>query len=130
MIVVVDTDVLVDHLRNVSAATEYLISRTNAGVEVWVSAVTVMELYAAPEISPEQAQRIEELLASVSGVVSADQEIAKTAGRLLARYRKDRGLNVADALIAATALNMDAPLVTRNTKHFEFIDGLVVSSPY
>jgi predicted nucleic acid-binding protein len=89
-----------------------------------------MELYAAPHISTVQEQKIEALLAALAGVVSVDREVAGIAGRLLARYRRDRGLNVADALVAASAIYMEAPLVTRNTRHFDFIEGLVVSRPY
>lgn len=52
----------------------------------------------------------------LSGIVEADADIARKAGELLAKYRKIHGLNHIGALIAATALSMDAVLVTRNRK--------------
>jgi predicted nucleic acid-binding protein len=35
-----------------------------------------------------------------------------------------------DALIAAAALFLDAVLITRNAKHFDYIEGMIVQSPY
>ena len=37
-------------------------------------------------------------------------------------------LHSADAWIAATALHAEAPLVTHNTKHFEYLTGLIIIS--
>jgi predicted nucleic acid-binding protein len=43
---------------------------------------------------------------------------------LIARYAKSHGLQIPDAIIAATALELSAPLLTFNTRDFKFIDGL------
>lgn len=127
MRVVFDTDVLIDHLRGFGPATAYL-SRYQE-MERWISAVTVMELYAAPSISQEQLEKISRLFEGLTGVADVTADTARRAGELLARYRKNHGLNPVDALIAATAMEMDAVLVTRNRKHFDFIAGLIADSP-
>lgn len=128
MRVVFDTDVLIDHLRGFAPATAYL-SKCQE-MERWISAVTVMELYAAPAISPEQQEKMSRLFEGLTGVADVTAGTARRAGELLARYGKNHGLNPVDALIAATAMDMDAVLVTRNRRHFEFIAGLIADSPY
>jgi predicted nucleic acid-binding protein len=99
-------------------------------MERWISAITVMELYAAPSISKEQQEKMSRLFEGLNGVADVTADTARKAGELLARYGKNPGLNPVDALIAATALDMDAVLVTRNKRHFDFIVGLIVDSPY
>ena len=128
MRVVFDTDVLIDHLRGFAPATTYLFKCQE--MERWISAVTVMELYAAPGISSEQQEKMSRLFEGLTGVADVTAETAREAGELLARYGKSSGLNPVDALIAATALDMDAVLVTRNRRHFDFIAGLIVDSPH
>jgi len=49
-----------------------------------------------------------------------DRSIAQRAGRL----RREHGLRLPDALIAATALEFGLHLVTRNWKDFESVIGL------
>jgi len=126
--VIFDTNICIDHLRGFRPATDYL-ARCRE-MERWISALTMMELYAAPHISDEQQEKMTRLFEGLNGIIAVDSDIARKAGELLSRYRKDPGLNPIDALIAATALNIDAALVTRNKKHFDFIPGIVIECPY
>jgi tRNA(fMet)-specific endonuclease VapC len=63
-------------------------------------------------------------------VVPFDHRTARTAADLL-RTLDDRGdpIGTLDALVAATALVRDDPVVTRNVSEFDRVDGLTVS-PY
>jgi predicted nucleic acid-binding protein len=68
------------------------------------------------------------LLARVLGgleEVPVDRAIAQAAGRI----RRAAQLQVADALIAATAFEHDMPIITRNRRHFERVTGLTLRSP-
>lgn len=56
-------------------------------------------------------------------------EIAVQAIELIDKYSSSKGLLLADALIAATAIHYDLILVTYNTKHFRFIRELSVVEP-
>ena len=56
-------------------------------------------------------------------------DIAQNAIELIDNYSNSQGLLLADALIAATALEYDLTLITYNTKHFQFIKGLKVLTP-
>jgi predicted nucleic acid-binding protein len=44
--------------------------------------------------------------------------------------RRRHSIKVPDAIIAGTALDLDLPLVTRNTSDFEAIDGLSLLNPF
>lgn len=44
--------------------------------------------------------------------------------------RQQKSMSLGDAIIAATALELDLKLVTRNSKDFEWIDGLEVVNPF
>ena len=57
--------------------------------------------------------------------VAVDASIARRAGRI----KRRTGLKIADALIAATALEHNLPLLTRNLRHFERVANLVLCSP-
>jgi predicted nucleic acid-binding protein len=84
-----------------------------------VSVVTIMELYALAGMSAGEEKRIDEAIQNIS-VIPIDASIAKQAG-ILARTRK-RGKP--DLLIAATALVLHIPLLTRNIRDFKNIPNL------
>lgn len=57
-------------------------------------------------------------------VIQLQNRISVCSTKLLRQYRLSHGLLIPDSLIAATAVVMDIPLVTKNRKDFRFIDGL------
>ena len=57
-------------------------------------------------------------------IISLNYEITRKAIELLKEYKLSHGLLIADSFIAATALILDAPLITKNQKDFKFIQGL------
>jgi hypothetical protein len=46
------------------------------------------------------------------------EEIALAAGNMLRTYRRSHGMELGDALIASTAVELGATLITRNVKHY------------
>ncbi len=102
-----DTDVLIDHLHG---------HRHLELDQLTVSVITQAELFAGNQ-SEEPA--IEALLTSLRAI-EVDATIARVAGRI----RRSSQLGIADALIAATALEHQLPLMTRNRRHFERVPGL------
>ena len=105
----VDTDILIDHLR------------TGSGFEpgddpVWYSVVTRAELYAGRESDEEVVERLLEALPELP----IDRAVAELAGRV----RRETGLALPDALIAATALRHGLALLTRNTRRFARVANL------
>lgn len=100
--ILVDTNVLVYHLGGRKDATRAL-----QGVEVHVSFVTEIELQSKPTLSEADLNHISAALANyrISDVNPAIKQLAS-------RLRREHGLKFADALIAATALHLDLPLLT------------------
>lgn len=54
--------------------------------------------------------------------IPIDGEIGRQAGEYLSKYSRSHGLQLGDALIAATASVHHAKLWTRNRKHFPMRD--------
>jgi predicted nucleic acid-binding protein len=53
-----------------------------------------------------------------------NEHISHKAIDLLTQYRLSHGLLIADALIAATAMHMQLPLISKNQRDYRFIEGL------
>ena len=51
-------------------------------------------------------------------------EISTIVLNLLREYRLSHGLLIPDSLIAATAIEMDSSLISKNQKDFRFIESL------
>jgi predicted nucleic acid-binding protein len=121
--ILVDTDVLVDYLREYLPAVEYLESRRE---ELSTSAVVVAELYAGVREGKERAAL--GTLLSLFEVIPIDAELAERGGLLRRDFGPKHGTGLADALIAASSQRSGAELVTLNAKHFPMLQNVTV--PY
>lgn len=111
--VLVDTDVLVDHLRGER--------RLSADVRpLGVSVVSRCELFA----DRDDLERLRRFLWPMIEM-PIDRPVAELAGMT----RRETGIAVPDALIAATALTHRIPLMTRNRRHFDRVAELRVVGP-
>lgn len=120
-----DTCVLIDCLRGHEASRK-IIETTLAGkIRPTLSVISSMELQAGSLMdNPVINEQTEDLVSCFNVLPITDKE-ATTAGLLLRRHRS-QGLTPMDALVAATALENGAVLITRNVKHFRIIHDLVV----
>jgi predicted nucleic acid-binding protein len=122
----VDTTVAVDHLRGAPAATELLAGFISDGDTLVASEVTRFELLAGARRAELEA--LEAFFSSLAWAPT-DEEISRTAGTLAQRHRRSHsGIDDADYLIAATAMVLEADLLTTNVRHFPMIKGL--RTPY
>ncbi|MBM3209045.1 type II toxin-antitoxin system VapC family toxin [Candidatus Shapirobacteria bacterium] len=119
--VVLDTNILVDFLRQSPKATVFGKLMRQKDLEIFLPAVVLTELYIGKSAgNPAGEKRLEEALRELK-FVSTNEEISRQAGILM---RQNPNFYLADALVAATALNLQAPLCTFNKSHFENIFGL------
>ena len=121
----VDTDILIDHFHGVNAATEFVAQCLLDDGELLISIVSVTEILAG--MRQEEQEQTEELLALFT-IVAADETIARIAGSYLNQF-KARAMDLGDALIAATAKQFNAELVTRNERHYPMQD-ISIHVPY
>ena len=120
-----DTSVLIDHLREYKPASEFLETVFNSGILVTISSVSEMELYAGKSMENPAIEESVNNFLKLFKVLPVTTDIARQAGRLLRRHRH-QGLTPMDAIIAGTALEHNANLITRNIKHFRMVKGIIV----
>lgn len=118
----VDSDVLIWHLRGLPMAT----LRLDRLPRLTISAMTYFEI-------PQGIRNRAELMAVQKSLALRNTErlpltpeITLRAAGLMESFTLSHGLGLGDALIAATALEHAMPLLTANVKHFSPIDGLTL----
>lgn len=83
------------------------------------SPVSVAELWQGAR--PNERILLKELFETLT-CVPIDLEVGEQAGEYMSRYGKSHGLELGDALIAATAAIHKAELWTRNRRHYPMKD--------
>ena len=119
MTYLIDTDILIDHLRGNPSAGRFLLDVETGRIRASISVITEYELLSARHISASQLREIRGLLSFMPSL-AVTPRVARLAAEIRRRYQTD----VVDALIAATAQARHAVLVTRNLRHFRPIKGL------
>lgn len=119
----IDTDIVIDHFHGHAAALEFLEENLAAGETLAVSVVTLTEVIAG--LRPGEEERTERLF-QLFAVYDVNEVIGRQASVYLRQFRRSHGLELGDALIAATALHQRAELITRNLKHYPMTDITVV----
>jgi predicted nucleic acid-binding protein len=118
MTVVVDSDVLIDVLRGVPAASAFLKRLDRPPVCSEVSRVEVLR-----GMRHEERRNTEQLLSRVRWA-PVDEAVSVTAGAFGRHFRRSYGLAVPDLLVAATAERLGLPLATRNLRDYPMFPGL------
>jgi len=122
MTVLVDTPVIIDHLRNDARAVSLLTELFREHDRVWAATPTRTEILAgirSRERSPMLA------LFDILSWVDIDIAVADAGGALAQRYGSSHsGIDTTDYLVAAAAQSVGADLVTLNVRHFPMFEGL------
>jgi predicted nucleic acid-binding protein len=124
-LIVVDTSVLIDNLRDDPKAVTALDRARDAGDQLFASVVTKAELL----IGMRRERPAALALLDALDWVAVSEEIAELAGTTARRYRAShQGIGLADYLIGATAQHLGGDLWTRNPRNFPMFPGL--RAPY
>ena len=116
MPVLIDSDVLVE----ISRARDLgLLQRwrelSESDETLLCSPITVAELWRGAR--PSEVGFLENLL-DILVCVPIDKAVGRLAGEFMRKYARSHSVELADALIAATAVESEAVLWTRNRKHY------------
>ena len=123
---VVDTSVLIDHLRGREQARSLLAGELSRGEPLYASVLTKVEVLAGMRPGEERATTA---LLDLMIWVEVSDAIAEQAGALANHYlRTHPGVDLVDYVVAATRESLYLPLWTLNVRHFPMIDGL--APPY
>jgi hypothetical protein len=116
----VDTDVLIWNLRGNKRAAKVL----DGMAGLTISAVSYMELVQGLRNNTELQALRRALRFWKAEIQPIDTDASTRATYLMESYALSHGLQMADALIAATVLSTGLPLLTANDKHYRYIEGL------
>ena len=119
----VDSDVLIWNWRGQDGAATLL-----AAAPFALSAVSYMELVQGMRNARELKHLQNDLRLWRATLLPITEAISIRASRLVEQHYLAHHLQLADALIAATALEHRMELVTSNTKHFQPITGLKLAA--
>ncbi len=114
-----DTNTIIYYLKDDPDVVTALKEIFSQDTPLYISAVTEIEFFGFPTLNDQEAEQIEALLRTMA-VIPVDSRIARTAGLIRRTYR----VNIADSVIAATALFTGTTLLTRNTRDFRKIPNL------
>ena len=120
--ILADTDVLIDFLAGAQPIADQVMTHVKSDA-LQTSAISCFELLSGAR-DGKRGDDVRRVVAAIP-VLPLDREAATKA----AAIRRDlvrRGvyIGMADSLIAGTALTNGLPLLTRNRKHFERVEGL------
>jgi len=120
-LVLVDTDILIDFAGSIQDASEVLIQLERRST-LAISAITELELLVGCRNKVE-LQNTDRLLERFQ-IIPLNEQVSNLATSLIRKYRLSHGLLLADALIAATALDLNCEFVTKNQRDYRFIENL------
>jgi predicted nucleic acid-binding protein len=118
--VLIDSDIVIEVLRGRDQAILAQWSTLAASTSpILVSPITFAEIGAGALVG--EMPMIARFFAPLT-CVAIDEKIGQLAGEYLRRYSKSHNVKIADALIAASAVQNQAALWTRNRKHYPMPD--------
>lgn len=116
----IDSDVLVWLTRGHVGAAQRL-----HALNPWrISAVTYMELAQGCRDKADLARLKRGLAVRQTEIVPITPAISLRAAELIDALALSHGMRLADALIGATAMELQTTLITANVKHFSAVEGL------
>lgn len=113
-LVIIDTDIFIDFSLDRSDAIQTIALLEDQFI-LSVSVITAMELYSGCR-SKKDLKRVDELLSDVS-IEFVTTSISQKAFDLMKKFRSSHGVEINDMLIAATSLNLEAKMISKNQKH-------------
>jgi predicted nucleic acid-binding protein len=120
--IVIDTDILINHIRGKSKLlSEFLLRQKAREVILVVPSVVIFEFYSGSSLDRAEVVEIADLLFSQLKVQDITEEIAKVAAQINRQFKLYQKIETVDILIAAVCLSLSGKLLTRNKRHFKLV---------
>ena len=123
--VVVDSDIVINHIKDNNNDLELLVSLQGRNkIQLFLPTIVVVEVFVGYELKGKKLSKIKKLISSFNqeGLTT---ELAYCAAKI-GRVNKLAFMGSADLIIAATAKKLKAEVATNNIKHFKLIPGLKI----
>jgi predicted nucleic acid-binding protein len=122
--IVADANVLIRYLGKEIRATKVLEKLVAEGKRIFVPTIVIAEMLSYPKLTDEERMIIKGFISNFE-IIPLDFSIAEIGGMLRSKYK----IKLPDAIIAATAIYYNSPLLTFNVRDFKKIKELKIISP-
>jgi len=120
--VIIDTDVLIWHLRGNVKAKKII----TANIPFKISVINYLELLQGMRDKNELRDLQKQLKNWSTKIIQINESISTYAMYLVENYYLSHSMETGDAIIAATTLDNNEILLTANYKHYSFIPNIQV----
>lgn len=125
----VDADVLIDYSKGYLEAVQYFYRYPDLRV-LGILVTTKLEYLDGARNKMEMHHLLDFLGASDFVEVFPSSASMTEAVEVFTQYHLSKGIGIFDSMLAGFALTTDSTVVTRNRKHFDFIPGLKLETPF
>ncbi len=129
---VIDTDLLIDLLRNQKQATAFITKLEEKNYILATTAVNIFELHHGAHKSQESEKNLQAIHVLIRrlSILPFTSKAAQKAGHIYAQLElQGQPIGLRDTLIAAIALTREYSVATRNQAHFSRISDLEIITP-
>lgn len=127
--IVFDTNILIDYANEHAEWLEDFIKTEKLKAELILPTIVIAEYFTSTTIESEHETEVADATFSLFTKQDLNEEIAKILGTILRRKTYPQGAGLADLIVAATAIYLDAELATRNKTDFAKIPNLRFFDP-
>ena len=121
---VFDTNILIYHLNDALPKKAFEKIQQLMANNATISVITRMEILGAPK-ALNQLDQAQKLMSAFT-----EQGLTEAIVDRVINLRQQQRIKLPDAIIAATALQLEKPLVTRNTNDFKSVIDLQLINPF
>jgi tRNA(fMet)-specific endonuclease VapC len=122
--ILIDTDILVDFLRDIEKSNDFIEKHTE---NICISNLTRLELLTGAKNKKEMLQIDKRL---IFPVLSLNETIEDIATDIIKKHYLKDGIGIVDSLIAATTIYYNVEFYSKNIKHYRYIKNLKLKKPY
>jgi Predicted nucleic acid-binding protein, contains PIN domain len=119
--IVIDTSIIIDHFRTYQKDKKTLfINLLEKYEEIYFCAISIAEIFSGKSAAKNE-EKIRQLF-NLGEIINLTPKLMEKAGKI----RRETEISLIDAIIAASALELNLPLATLNKKDFKKIKGLTI----